>query len=135
MRHFTMTSAAVESSVKSNRTGTPAFVHVANPLRIWVRNAGWKFAACVEANHTRTGDVVRFSQRRNIESPLASSISPRYVVLPLARMRRRVSDRARRSMYEISRPSGPTGGPGGGFDGAGGGTAPPCDVVVDGVWA
>src|SRR2546425_85911 len=118
MRHFTVTSAFEESALKSNRTGTPASVHCPNACLMASRNAGLKFAAWVEANHTRMGVVWRFSHRRSIESPLASSISPMYVVEPLDRMRRRVSERARSSMYEGSRPFGPAG------------TAVPWEVVV-----
>src|SRR2546422_6662298 len=72
MRHFSVTSAFVESASNSNRTGTPAWVHRPNAARTASRNAGWKFAACVGANRTRIGEVVRFSQRRSMESPLAS---------------------------------------------------------------
>src|SRR5712691_13282879 len=109
MRHFTVTSALVESPVKSNRTGTPARTQRPNADLIASRNAGWKLAACVGANHTRIGAVWRLSQRRSIESPLASIISPTYVVEPLDRIWRRVSERARSSMYDGSRPSGPAG--------------------------
>src|SRR5256885_9317899 len=100
MRHFTVTSACVESVTKSKRMGTPAFAHWPNAALICSRKAGLKFAACVEANHTRTGDCTRLSQRRSIESSLAASMSPKYVLVPLRRMRRRVSDRARRSKYD-----------------------------------
>src|SRR6266545_1017494 len=117
MRHFTVTSALLESPPKSNRTGTRASTQRAKAVLIASRNAGWKLAACVGANHTRIGVVWRLSQRRSIESPLDSIISPRYVVEPLDRMRRRVSERARSSMYDGSRPSGPAG------------MVVPCDVV------
>src|SRR6266480_7327414 len=124
MRHFTVSSAFVESPSKSNRTGTPALVHRRKADFIASIKAGWKFAAWVGANHTLIGAVVRFSQRRSVESPPVSSISARYVLEPLERMRRRVSERASSSMYVGSRPPGPAG------------TAVPC-VVVDGcgiVW-
>src|SRR5438445_12212179 len=99
MRHFTVTSACVESVTKSKRMGTPAFAHWPNAALICSRKAGLKFAAFVEANHTRTGDCCLLSQRRSIESSLAASISPRYVLVPVKRMRRGVSDRAVRTKY------------------------------------
>src|SRR5258708_27322751 len=109
MRHFTVTSAFVESPLKSKRTGTPAAAHTPNPDLMASRKAGLKLAACVGAKNTRIGAVVRFSQRRSMESSLASIISPRYVVDPLERMRCRVCERASSSMYDGSRPSGPAG--------------------------
>src|SRR5436190_6068924 len=121
MRHFTVTSAFVESPSKSNRTGTPALVHRRKADLIASMKAGWKFAAWVGANHTLIGAVVRFSQRRSVESPPVSSISARYVLEPLDRMRRRVSERASSSMYDGSRPLGPAG------------TAVPCELVVGGI--
>src|SRR5216110_1341836 len=121
MRHFTVTSAFVESPWNWKRTGTPGADHTPKPDLIASINAGLKLAACVGANHTRIGSVIRFSQRRSIESPLASIISPRYVVEPLDRIWRRVAERARSSMYDGSRPSGPAG------------MAVPWDVV-EGAW-
>src|SRR5258708_39748007 len=98
MRHFTVTSAFVESPSNWKRTGTPAADHTPNPDLIASINAGLKLAAGVGANHTRIGSVIRLLQRRSIESPLASISSPRHGVEPLDRMRRRASERASSSM-------------------------------------
>jgi len=70
MRHFTVTSALVESPLKSKRTGTPTFVHSPNAARIASRNAGLKLAALVGAKKTRMGLSWRFSQGDSSESPL-----------------------------------------------------------------
>src|SRR5256886_5371875 len=98
IRHWTRTSAELESASRLNRTGTPASCHRWNALRTASRKAGWKLATVVGGKYTRTGGDTRLSQRCRMESVLAATISFKYVLPALARIRRRISERARGTM-------------------------------------
>src|SRR5256886_13620557 len=89
IRHWTRTSAELESASRLNRTGTPASCHRWNALRTASRKAGWKLATVVGGKYTRTGGDTRLSQRCRMESVLAATISFKYVLPALARIRRR----------------------------------------------
>src|SRR2546427_582200 len=66
IRHWTRTSAELESASRLNRTGTPASCHRWNALRTASRKAGWKLATVVGGKYTRTGGDTRLSRRRGL---------------------------------------------------------------------
>src|SRR5213076_1136430 len=97
MRHWTRTSAELESASRLNRTGTTSCQRW-KALRTASWKLGWKLATVVGGKNTRTGVDTRPSQRCRIESAFCVKLSFRYVLPALARIRRRISERARSTM-------------------------------------
>src|SRR3989449_9358630 len=92
--HFGGTGVGIEVEPH----GHSGLRHRWNALRTASRKAGWKLATVVGGKYTRTGVDTRLSQRCRMESVLAATISFKYVLPALARIRRRISERARSTM-------------------------------------